>query len=162
MCGVYPCLTPFRPRLEKTTPVAVAHIPGTARIARAYSVGQKRVGVWSGHIVHRDDREALCLFVHDRSSQDSFVRAPFVSIRLSSLVRPLLLLHDPVCSSRESGLAHCKQYTRNSHALSFRPCDTVDLPEVREKSVSSLRCAITRLLVMRANFAGLEISARLR
>jgi len=79
---------PFRPRVVKTTPVAVAHIPDTARRARAYSVGQKRVGVWSGHIVHRDDREALCLFVHDRSSQDPFVRAPFVSIRLSSLVRP--------------------------------------------------------------------------
>jgi hypothetical protein len=143
-------------------PVAVAHIPGTARRARAGSVGQKRVEAWGGHIVHRDDREALRLFVHDRSSQDCFVRALFVSIRPSSLVRPFSSVIDPVCPSRGNGLAHCVQHTRNSHALTFRLCNIVDLPEVREKSVSSLRWTITRLLVMSANFAGLEISARLR
>ena len=97
----------------------------------------------------------------------SLITGPLCSCPLcvDSFVVPhatLLLLHDPVCSPRGSGLAHGQQYTRNSHALSFRPCDTVDLPEVREKSVSSLRCAITRLLVMHANFACLEISARLR
>ena len=50
----------------------------------------------------------------------------------------LFFLDDPVCLPRGSDLVHCEQYiTRNSRALSFRLCNIVDLPEVREKSVSS-------------------------
>ena len=140
----------------------VAHIPGTAHRARAGSLGQKQVWAWGGHIVHKDDREALRLFVHDRSSRDCFVRALFVSIHPSSLVRPFSSLMTPFVRLVEAAWHPCEQYTRNSHALTFRLCNIADLPEVREKSVSSLRWTITRLLVMSANFAGREISTRLR
>lgn len=50
-------------------------------------------------------------------------------------------------ASLATGGTHYEQYIRqrNSHALSFRPSDIMDLPEVREKNVSFLHCVMTRL-----------------
>lgn len=62
-------LTPFRPPAVMTMPVAVAPDLNTAHRAKAYSTRQRRVEVWGSRIVHKDDREVLSLFVHDRSSQ---------------------------------------------------------------------------------------------
>ena len=110
---------PFHLRAVKTTPGAVEHVPNTAHRAGADSVGQRRVGVWSSHTVHRDDREALSLFVHDRSSQDFLVRGTHC---FDSVVVPRathLLLDDPDPVGKDE--PHSEQYNRqrNSHALSL-------------------------------------------
>jgi extradiol dioxygenase family protein len=108
-------------------PVAVAHIPGTAGRARAGSVDQKRVWVWSGHIVHRDDREALGLFVYDRSLQIPLFMPPLCRFGCRPRAT-LFFLDDSVCLPRENDLVRCDQFTSNSRALSFRPYDIVGLP----------------------------------
>ena len=110
MGDAYPChLTRFRPRAIKTTPGAVAYVPGTARREGADSVDQRRAAVWSGHIAHRDDREALHLFVRLHSLQDFLARGTH---HLDSVVpRALLpLLDDSMGSSRWQGDTHREQH----------------------------------------------------
>jgi hypothetical protein len=156
---LYPRLTPFRPRAVKTTPVTVALVPDTAHRARADSVGQRQVEVWSSHIVHRDDREVLCIFLHDRSSQDSLVRGTHF---FDSVIVPratLLLLDDPVVRLVETA-GHPANTTEALACLSFRTSAIVDFPEVWGRR-SLLRCSTTRHSET-VQTAGFAVSARLR